>query len=296
MLLSKKLQTLIILTQVLFTSGCSQTSPRHETSSDDLLDGLLASDIFAKTFEKHGGNHLDELNDVNVAIDGEWYFLITKIQPDLTDETYRQRSEERLLLSPMQYNAHYQGSAGTKQVLRTHTNITLAYDQTINDDAHKQAATALTADSFYLFTLGPLALKDRVKDWKRLPDAKENHQTYFRINGELKPGIGLSESDAITLWVNKETYLSYRLNFTLDGFQPTQGAHIDTTYEQYQHIDPFILPTKFLERVRAPIKLKVHQWWYTGLDINRGLDHSDLPLNKWSDKALKPASSMPPSK
>ncbi len=106
MLLSKKLQTLIILTQVLFTSGCSQTSPRHETSSDVLPDGLLASDIFAKTFEKHGGNHLDELNDVNVAIDGEWYFLITKIQPDLTDETYRQRCEERLLLSPMQYNAH----------------------------------------------------------------------------------------------------------------------------------------------------------------------------------------------
>ena len=110
----------------------------------------------------------------------------------------------------------------------------------------------------------------------------------------MKPGVGFSDVDYSTLWRNKETNLTYRLHFTLDGFAPTRGAHIDTSYLDYATINDFTLPTRFLERVRAPLKINVHEWWYTGLDINRGLTTKDVKFNDWSELANQPAKTFTP--
>ena len=99
----------------------------------------------------------------------------------------------------------------------------------------------------------------------------------------------MSERDFVTLWVNKQSALTYRVHITLDGFDATKGAHADTTYLKYTEIDGFTFPTHFFERVRGPISIDAHEWWYTGIDINRGLTAQDLSINALSIKAKQPA-------
>ena len=98
-------------------------------------------------------------------------------------------------------------------VFRTPSNISVAYDGDINRDENKNAAAALTADAFLLITLGPLALNERISNWQRLPDSSESGNQYYRINGQLHPGIGLSDNDYITLWVDNK--LTSPIAFTL---------------------------------------------------------------------------------
>lgn len=274
---------------VLFLSGCAKTSPQFAVAMNSSASDESAQDIFNTTFLRHGGAHLASLNDVNVAVDGDWYYLITKIQPDVTDENYRQQSEERILLAPSAYAALYNGEAGTKRVLRTQDSIEVEYNDEESLDSRKQQATALTADAFYMFVLGPLALSEKVSNWQRLEDGTAGGKSYFRINGELQPGIGFSDSDFITLWIDKQTDLTFRLHITLEGFESTKGAHVDTTFLNYTNIGKFTLPTHFFERVLGPIRLNAHEWWYTGIDINRELELSDVEIRGWSQKASKPA-------
>ncbi|MFC4699973.1 hypothetical protein ACFO4O_07390 [Glaciecola siphonariae] len=283
---------LLILLYTFLLAGCAKTSPQLEAPISLEANSVSGAQIFEDTFLAHGGANIDELHDVNVAIDGHWYYLITKIQPEVTDTQFRQQSEERLLLNPQTYAVIYQGEAGTKQVLRTANSIDLAYNGQTSGDERIKTATALTADAFYLFSLGPLALSNRDVEWRRLKDGKEDGASYYRINGKLSPGIGLSESDFVTLWVDKNTMLTFRVHITLEGFESTKGAHVDTTFLNYASVDGFTLPSHFFERVLGPIRIDAHEWWYTGLDINRGLSLDDVRLNNWSDKAQTPASAM----
>lgn len=274
--------------------GCAQTSPKQEVAVKQSKDGMNPQEIFQATFERHGGNSLSTLRDVNVAVDGEWHYLITKIQPEVTDHTYRQKSEERVLLSPRFYAANYRGEAGNKRVFRSEQHVNVAYNGEQTTNKRTEAATALTADAFYLFVLGPLALSDRVDSWRRLEDGEWNGKSYYRINGELAPGIGFSERDFITLWVDKTSALTFRLHITLEGFESTQGAHVDTTFRAYTDVGPFTLPIHFFERVVGPLKLDAHEWWYTGIDINRGLTDADISIDGWSQQAVTPAARLSP--
>lgn len=277
---------------MLLIIGCAHRSPISEVAVVGHDDGLSAQDVFDTTFQRHGGAHLSVLTDVNVAVNGEWHYIITKIQPDVTDEDYRQQSQERILIFPRIYAALYKGDAGTKRVFRSEQSIDLAYNGKQSSDLRKKTATALTADAFYMFVLGPLALNEQVKNWQRLEDGQWKGKSYYRINGELKPGIGFSTNDFISLWVDKQTNLTFRLHITLEGFESTKGAHVDTSFLAYKDVGQFTFPTHFFERVLGPIKIDAHEWWYTGIDINRGLTGSDLIINGWSEKAAKPAAKL----
>ncbi|WP_124916957.1 hypothetical protein [Alteromonas flava] len=283
---------LIMLLSLSMLNGCAKTSPQFETGPRTFSDGLTAEHIFQRSWKAHGGEHLTELNDVNVAIDGEWHYLITKIQPLVTDHLYRQTSEERIIVTPRIYSALFNGEAGVKLVYRSESSTRVSYNEEPSQDPQIQAAAALTSDAFYLFTLGPLALTNRVSDWQRLSDSNEDGEGYYRINGVLRPGIGESDQDYITLWVNKRTLLTYRLHITLEGFESTRGAHVDTSYLKYQTFDNYVLPVHFFERVVGPINIDAHEWWYTGIDINRGLTAKDLNGEEWSERAKQAAASI----
>ncbi|MFC3095358.1 hypothetical protein DRW07_15985 [Alteromonas sediminis] len=285
----KKARYLAVLGASLVLLSCAKTSPRFEQAISLAQDGRSGNDIFTATYAQHGGERVANLHDLNVAIDGEWHYLITKIQPEVTDSEYRQRSEERLVLSPRLYAVRYSGTAGSKQVLRTTESIQVSYNDARETSDITLGAAALTSDAFFLFSLGPLALANRVSEWQRLADETSKGRHYYRINGEMVPGIGLSKSDYITLWVDKETKLTHRLHITLDGFEKTKGAHVDTHYLHFHDIDGLVLPTHFFERVVGPISIDAHEWWYTGFDVNRGLTQDDLSIEGWSEKALVPA-------
>ena len=284
---------LAFLSLVLFTfvniNGCAKTSPKFERPLVLQQGEMNGNEIFSHTFDAHGGQHINALSDVNVAIDGDWHYLITKIQPLVTDHLYRQTSEERIIVTPRVYAASFKGEAGIKRVLRTQSSISVSYNTEEEVDRNKVSAAALTSDAFWMFTLGPLALHNWVETWTRIEDAQYDGQQFWRINGVLQPGIGHSEKDYITLWVDPDTLLTARLHITLDGFESTKGAHVDTRYEAYHKFGPYTLPVHFFERVVGPVNIDAHEWWYTGIDINRGLVLEDLNLNDWSPKAAKPA-------
>lgn len=279
---------------LIIVTGCAATSPRVEEPVQLLRNEKSAWDIFNKTFRAHGGEYVNKLNDLNVSIDGEWNYLITKIQPKVTDESFRQQSEERLLLSTPLYAADYTGPAGRKQVNRTKDSVRVFYHGVETFDSVTKSASALTADAFYIFALGPLALRDHVDQWRRLRDGYDNDRPFFRINAQMKPGVGFSDADYITLWVDKATGLTFRVHITLDGHETTQGAHVDTTYLSYVKRGEFTFPTHFFERVRGPIAIDAHEWWYTGIDINRNLSPADLVIDQWSENASRPSKLFSP--
>ncbi len=274
------------------TIGCAHKFPKPTEQCCD-PGQPTAAEIFQNSFAAHGGNALRSLNDVSFGLDGHWHWLITRIQPLVTDHRYRVRSEERILVGNGVYAAHYQGPAGSKQVLRTPDQIRVGYNRVKTTDADTLSATALTADSFYLFLLGPLALDPTQVAFTRLANATESNRLYYRIHAVVSPGLGLSERDEIVLWIDALTWLTYRVHITLQGHRTTQGAHVDVTYGGYRRILDYTFPSRFNERVRGPIAITAHRWWLTGLDINRGLLVSDLNLNGWTSKAKTDAEPLP---
>ena len=228
--------------------------------------------LFDRTFAAHGGERLAELHDVSVALDGRWKFLIKRIQPLVTDFGYRVRSEERLVLAARVYAAAYEGPRGSKRVLRAAPSTQVAYNDTVDSSEPVRQSTALTADSFFLFTLGPLALAEQRDNFTLLGTRREKGRSYWLLHLELAPGFGESERDEVVLWVDQATARTQRVEITLEGFETTRGATVDVTYLDFRRVDGFLFPVRFFERVRAPIAIDAHAWRLTGLDINRGIE------------------------
>jgi hypothetical protein len=89
----------------------------------------------------------------------------------------------------------------------------------------------------------------------------------------------------VVLWINAQTHLLYRVHFTLNGFETTQGAHVDTTFLAYRKLGRFTLPVKFSERVRGPIRLPAHEWHTTAMDRDRGWQPADVEGEHFTGKA-----------
>lgn len=275
----------------LLLQGCSHNFPRPG-SSPASLDQQSGREIFGKTFAAHGGRRLSQLNDVNVGLEGDWKFLITRIQPLVTDHRYRVKSQERLLPNLGVYSSVYEGPAGTKKVIRSTKNTRVFYNSQESFEQDVLKSTALTADSFFIFLLGPLALERHAAKFIRLADIKEKGKTFHRIYAELVPGIGASERDEIVLWVDTSSMLTHRVHITLEGYKTTKNAHVDVTYLHYKTLESFVFPVAFHERVRGPISIDAHSWKLTGLDINRNLSFSDHNKTLWEPSISRVASPL----
>lgn len=286
--IASRVSTFALALCALAAAGCAQTFPRPDALRHD---GSAPSgvEIFERTFAAHGGGSLDDFKDLSVALDGDWKFLITRIQPLVTDHRYRVVSEERLLPTRGVYTASYKGPGGRKRVVRTPDGVRVFYNGEESFDEDVLQSTALTADSFFLFTLGPMALKRHRGAFERLEDGVDKGRCYYRIYVVAEPGLGYSERDEIVLWIDPETDLTYRVHITLEGYETTRGAHVDVTYLDYERRGPYVIPSEYFERVLGPIRIKAHGWHLTGLDINRGLSFEDLGGVDNVGLAAKPA-------
>ena len=272
-------------------AGCAQ--PFLRPGNVETLDTLPNGDtLFAETFRAHGGDQVDRLDDVSVRIEGEWKKLITRIQPLVTDFRYRVNSEERLLPKQGIYAALYTGPDGNKKVVRTPDNTRVFYNGLPSTDEDVIRSTSLTAESFLLFLLGPLALADRQQGFVRIEDGSADGRSFYRIYRELEPGLGESARDELVLWIDKESKRTFRVNITLEGFRTTQGAHVDVTYLDYVERSGFVFPSTFIERVLAPINIDAHAWSLTGLDINRGITPAELDGAEWTGAAATDAAPL----
>jgi len=263
-----RLTSIIILLTLLTACAARFPDPQLDAATVASPDG---ANIFKRTLNTHGGEKIDQLNDVNLAISGQWKRLITRIQPLVSDYRFRVDSQERLFLSDGGYVAFYTGPSGTKKVVRTLESLEVYYNGERSKDPEVLSSTALTADAFHLFLLGPLSLVKWQNDFVRLADIRENGQNFHRIYLERKPGFGYSKSDQVVLWVNQETGRTFRVQITLQGHSTTQGAHVEVDYLDYIKEGDYLFPSRFFERVNAPIAIDAHQWSLTGLDINRSV-------------------------
>lgn len=253
--------------------------------------------IFERCLAAHGGDLRRHPGDLNLATDGHWFALIQRIQPLVTDSAFRIRSEERYRPAEGLYVVRHTGPSGIKQVVRREGRIeAVRYNGELERDPAKLSATAMTNDAFRMFHFGPTFFLERVNAWRLLPEAAEGGRRYHRIIGALTPGFGDAAEDRVVLWIDSDTSRLFRVHMTLNGFETTKGAHVDTTFLDYREVAGFLLPTRFHERVLGPLHLDAHTWWTTGLDHDRGWEAAQVTGDAFTGVAAPPARPLLPAK
>ena len=285
---SQFLWSLLLFTLV----GCSsfpEATPRPQA------DGLSAQQVFDRTLAAHGGDIREHDGDFNLSTDGRWYALIQRIQPIVSDAGFRVSSQERYRPRDGVYAIHHQGPLGSKQVVRTPEGIIVSYNGVRETDPVKLRATAMTNDAFRLFHFGPSFVKERATSMTRIADVREGGRSYRRVVATLRPGFGESAQDQVVLWIDTRDDRLFRVHLTLNGFETTQGAHVDTTFLSYQQVGRYLLPNRFHERVRGPLRIDAHRWWSTGIDLDRGWSIGDVSGAEFTGAAAAPARNLPAS-
>lgn len=251
--------------------------------------------LLEKSAEAHGVAAFRQFNDVSVSYAGEWYGLVSRLQPTLIDADFRQGSQERLLLKPRPHLAQqHQGPGGSKQVLRSADEIQVFYDGVASSDRNVLDAAALVADGYRMFLTGPFYFLDGNLSLELAEREMVNERDCESIVAVRRPGHGRSAEDRYQLFIDRENHLLRRVRFTMEGFEPTQGAIAEVDFFDHQPIAGVTWPTRFYERLRKPIpNLPVHDWRLTGLDVNRGLNTSDISGPAFSGKAVLPAKLLP---
>ena len=274
------MKTLLFFAISFLTISCASHFPRPtQNCCVASTEKISATEIFTRSFNAHGGKNLSYINDVSMSLNGDWPFMITRLQPLVTDSKFRVRSNEVIFPNSQKYIAAYRGPSGTKGVIRDPKSIAVTYNREFVDDKDITAASAMTADAFFIFSLGPLAFPEYKDKFVRLSNKKENGREYYRIYLSKNPGIGFSERDEVVLWIDTDTFLTERVHITLEGFRTTKGAHANVTYREYKEVSGFTFPSRLHERVRGPIRLNVHTWWLESLEINSGLDPNLVNLD-----------------
>jgi hypothetical protein len=280
----------VLLGLILLLGGCASFPTARPGVVFD--DGLSARELFDRSLQAHGGDIADYPGDISMSTDGRWYALIQRIQPVVSDAGYRVTSEERYRPRDGLYAVHHQGPQGSKQVLRTPDGITIHYNGALDSDPATRRATAMTNDAFRLFHFGPSFVKERAIAMSRLGDVREGGLRYHRVLATLQPGFGESAQDEVVMWIDANTSLLFRVHITLEGFETTRGAHVDTTFLDYHRVGPYLLPARFSERVRGPLRIMAHEWHVTGVDLDRGWVHEDVSGAAFTGQAAAAASPL----
>ncbi|MDQ3205163.1 MAG: hypothetical protein M3Q40_01310 [Pseudomonadota bacterium] len=255
--------------------GCATSFPTAG-SPPAFNDGLSAREVFDRSLAAHGGDIRHYPGDINLSTDGRWYALIKRIQPVVTDAGFRISSQERFRPGAGIYAVRHSGPEGVKQVVRTPDGLSVHYNGAPETDPAKLRATAMTNDAFQLFHFGPSFIHARATGMERIADAREDGRDYRRVLATLSPGFGEAAQDRVVLWIDARDDRLFRVHMTLNGFESTQGAHVDTTFLEYREVGPYLLPVRFHERVRGPLQIDAHRWWTTGIDLDRGWTLDDV--------------------
>ncbi len=268
------LKTLLLIALGWVAAACAPF-PQADPSTPE-PEGLSAQAIFNRMLAEHGGDTRQYPGDINLSTDGRWYPLILRIQPEITDAQFRITSQERYRPSDGVYAVRHTGPGGVKQVVRSPQGLSVYYNGTLERSEVKRRATALTNDTFRMFHFGPSYFLDRTAAMVRLPDAREDGRRFHRLLLTLRPGFGESLQDQAVLWVDAQRFQWYRVHQTLNGFETTQGAHVDTTFLEHRRVGPFLFPVHFFERVRGPLQIDAHEWLVTGIALDRGWTSADV--------------------
>jgi hypothetical protein len=284
-------------------AGCSTPLPLTLPTSPAAAAAAARARLTASA-GVHGWEAWRTLADINIGYDGAWRPLINRIQPEVVDATFRGSSQERLL--PAQgINAQlYRGPQDknrTKQVFWRRGSVAapegellLRYDGTESNSTALKTAAALVAEAYGFFLLGPLWALDRIE--RGLGMALEVSGTE-RVNGRLcdrieivlRPGLGVVALDRASLLIDRDDGITRRLRFTLEGFPGTRGAVAEVDTFEHRRLFGVLWPMRSYEEVVHPLRLPAHDWFITGLDVNRGYGADALHEAGFGGAAAAPA-------
>lgn len=268
-----------LLLAPLAVSACaSPFLPIVSGASDAGADALLQASAQA-----HGLVALMGLSEIAVRYDGEWRPIVGRLQPALIDAGFRGGSEERLRLREGAVDQVHTGPLGQKRVERRWSSnapgtVRVWFNGAESQDADKRAAAALVADGYALFLLGPMLIAGAwsarrsamaVAAPERITvDGMAHDCDVLRVT--LRPGLGLSGSDEIALYIDRAERLMRRVRFSLDGLAGTRSAVAEVDTFGYAARDGVRWPFGFYERLLRPAPLPVHDWRLTALSVTRG--------------------------
>jgi hypothetical protein len=278
---------------LLALQGCASPLPVSLTATTS----AGAQSLLNESAAAHGLAAFRKINDLSVSYDGEWRALIGKLEPALVDPAFRGKSEERLLLREGVIAQAHRGSAGRKQVLRravagSSGEVRVWFDGQEARDSERRRAAALVADSYALFLLGPMLLVDRtlVMELAEVEWVDEHACDVLRV--QLAPGLGLSRLDRIALFIDRKERLLRRVRFPLDELQSAPDAIAEVEMHDHVTLHGVRWPTRFYQRLVRPIRLPLHDWQVTGLDVNRGYSAADLSGVEFAGAARAPAAPL----
>jgi hypothetical protein len=245
-----------------------------------------AAQRLAASADAHGLSAYRQITDINVSYGGQWRPLINRVQPEVVDEGFRGPSQERLMPAAGVVAQAYAGVKGKKQVFwqrgktvaaegRAQGQSAVWFNGQASEKAGELAAAALVAECYGWFLLGPLWLASRQASGQAVPaEVAGTERVHGRlcdvVNVWLRPGFGHSANDRLSLLIDRDDHVTRRLRFTLEGYPGTRGAvaEVDT----FEHARRFglLLPMRSYEEVVHPLRLPAHDWFMTGLDVNRG--------------------------
>ncbi len=282
--------------------GCAASFP----AVADGAISLQSMTLLRASAAAHGVHAYETLTDVSVSYAGEWRALVNTLQPDLVDAGFRGHSQERLLPRGHLVAQAYTGPKGRKQVVRRTAaakagGVRVWLNGQETRDGNRRNAAALVADGYTLFLCGPILLvaawaADRQAAMQPAPPQRitvgdQQHECDV-IQLRLTPGLGLSRTDQLTVFIDRQERLMRRVRFTLDGLDSTRGAVAEVDTWGHVTLHGVRWPTRFHERLIRPIPLPVHDWHMTGLDVNRGFTAADIDAAEFAGSAAAPATSL----
>ena len=263
-------------------------APRGATSQPEALALLEQSQ------QAHGKAAFAAIKDINVSYGGTWFDLIKRIQPAITDAAFRQTSQERMLVNgPSVIAQIHSGPGGQKTVVETNRKVDVWYNGAPYAGADQQAAAHLVLHAYQLF-LYPAFYVQRASVLELAGTSVVNGRDCDVLLAVLRPGIGNSREDKVLLSIDRETKLVRRVWLTLEGSEPSQGAVVSVEHDKFVNVGGVMWPTHFYEAVVRPFPgLPAHDFYLTGIDVNRGLTAADVAGGRFSEKAARPAAALP---
>jgi len=267
-------------------SGCA--TPLPLSAAAPAQNDAAAQRWLRESAEHHGWPRLQSLNDINVAYEGEWRPLIDRLQPEVVDKPWRQRSEERLLPGERFIAQAHRGPAGRKQVVRASGRgekdlgrVAVWYDGRPAHDTPVLTAAARLAPRCGQPGEARLSLGERID--------VEGRECQW-AQAWVSPGFGLVARDRVDLAIDVQDRTTRRMRFTLEGFEGTRGAVAEVDTYEHERRDGILWPMRSFERVVHPLGgMGAHDWRMTGLDVDRGYWLGDVQGPTFSGAAVPPA-------
>ncbi len=278
-------------------SGCGTPLPLRTAAPPSDRD---AEALLGESAEAHGRQAYRALSDINIAYDGQWRPFIDKLQPVVVDKPFRGRSEERLLPGAGVVAQAYTGEAGRKHVwwrrgqgtASDPGEVAVWLNGTESRDADLRAASALVAEGYGLFLLGPLWLAGRGLAMQRDGTERVDGRLCDRVDVWMSPGLGQVALDRVTVCIDTATRVTRRVRFTLEGFVNTQGAVAQVDTFDHERRFGVLWPMRSYEEVVHPLRVPAHDWRITGLDVNRGYGADALRGPAFGGAAAAPAARL----